>query len=295
MRKTPAPLACSLALAAALAASSPAADPAAPPRPEPPAPRDVRTMTARELLAEFHGAVERVRPASQWRVDLVNALRRLGPALTDTLRPDLVDPDPAVRTRALWALAAVGNKARPLVTEVMAAAASDNPSVRAAALPVLCHLRDPRAFGLLVRASRDPDPAVRSSLLRNGHDALADAPFALAVGALDDADINVRMAAVGDLGLRKDKRAVAHLLPHLDDETVLHHDVRGGVRTTRRVSDEVVHSLELLVNGTYLLPGEKTQADYDALVQRWKAWRKADGPAFDEALYEEPEVKRANR
>ncbi|MDB5298797.1 MAG: hypothetical protein JWO87_460, partial [Phycisphaerales bacterium] len=148
---------------------------------------------------------------------------------------------------------------------------------------------------LLMQATRDPDAGVRSTVIRNGRAALADAPFALAVGALTDTDIHVHVAAVQELRRLKDKRAVAHLTPLLDDQAVLHHDVRNGVRTTHRMCDEAVEALEYLVNGVYLLPGDKTQADYDDLVQRWRDWSKANVQKFDEALYEEPELKKVDK
>ncbi|MDB5305277.1 MAG: hypothetical protein JWM97_2826, partial [Phycisphaerales bacterium] len=59
----------------------------------------------------------------------------------------------------------------------------------------------------------------------------------------------------------------------------------NGVRTTHRMCDEAVEALEYLVNGVYLVPGDKTQADYDDLVQRWRDWSKANVQKFDEALY----------
>ncbi|MDB5295643.1 MAG: hypothetical protein JWO31_1626, partial [Phycisphaerales bacterium] len=139
----------------------------------------------------------------------------------------------------------------------------------------------------------DPDPGVRSAVVRNGQAALADAPFAVAARALADPDVHVRVAAAGALATTKDKRAAAYLWPLLDDETVLHHDVRGEINTTRRACDEAVQALEMVVNGVYLLPGDKTQADYDALVRRWRDWRAASGPAFDAAQYDEPELRRA--
>ncbi|MDB5302924.1 MAG: lyase, partial [Phycisphaerales bacterium] len=208
---------------------------------------------------------------------------------------ELGNADPEIRTRALRVLISLGNKARPLLPEVMAAAADDRPGVRLAAVQVLCHLREPRAFDLLMQATRDPDAGVRSSVIRNGRAALADAPFALAVGALSDTDIHVHVAAVQALCWLKDKRAVAHLTPLLDDQAVLHHDVRNGVRTTHRMCDEAVEALEYLVNGVYLLPGDKTQTDYDDLVQRWRTWSKEKGQKFDEALDEEPELKTADK
>lgn len=112
---------------------------------------------------------------------------------------------------------------------------------------------------------------------------------------MTDTDIHVHVAAVQELRRLKDKRAVAHLTPLLDDQAVLHHDVRNGVRTTHRMCDEAVEALEYLVNGVYLLPGDKTQTDYDDLVQRWRDWSKANVQKFDEALYEEPELKKVDK
>jgi HEAT repeat protein len=288
MRLDPVRIVCSFLFALALAASSPAAEP-------PPAAGDVGTMTMRQLLAEFNGPAELSRPVSQRRVDVINALRRLGPPLIDAMRAELGNGDPEARVRALRVLLSLGNKARPLLPGVVVAATDNSPGVRSVAVQVLCQLRDPRAFDVLMQAARDPDAGVRSSVIRNGRAALADAPFTFAVGALTDADVHVRVTAVQELRWLKDKRAVAHLSPLLSDQTVLHHDVRNGVKTTHRMCDEAVEALEYLVNGVYLLPGDKTQTDYDDLVERWHAWSKEKGQRFDEALYEEPELKKAGK
>ncbi len=255
---------------------------------------DAPAKTVQQLLAEFHGNIERSIPVSQHRVDVINALRRAGKPLIDVLRADLAGNDAEVRTRALRVLLALGNHARPLLPEVIAAMGDDNPRVRAAAVPVLCYLRDPSGFNAIVQAAGDPDRDVRIAVIRHGRAALADAPFALAVLALKDRDLHVRVAALSELSLMKDKRAAGYLAPLLDDQTVLHYDVREGVKTARRVCDEAVQGLEYQINGVYLLPGKKTQEDYDALVQWWRQWWKTDGAKSEAAQYEEPELKRAN-
>jgi HEAT repeat protein len=248
-----------------------------------------------QLLAEFHADVELSRPVSQRRIDLINALRHAGQPLIDAMRIELGNSDPAVRTRALRVLQSIGNQARPLVPEVMTAAADESPAVRAVAVSVLCNLRDPRAFDTLLRASRDTDTGVKIAILRNGKAALADAPFALAVRALADADLHVRMAALSDLSLTQNKRAAAYVAPLLNDETILHHEVRNGVKTTRRVCDEAVMALEYHVNKAYSLPGNKTQGDYDELVKWWRCWWKENGEKFDAAQYAEPDLVRATK
>lgn len=237
-------------------------------------------MTMQQLLAEFHGPPELSRPVSERRVDLINALRRLGQPLIETLRTDLANAEPEVRIRALRVLMSLGNQARPLVPEVIAAANHDNAGVRAAAIPVLCQIRDPRAFDTLLQAANDPDQAARTAILRYGRRALSEAPFAVSVRALKDKNIHVRVAAVQELSMLKDKRAVAHLALVLEDQTVLHHDVRDGVTTTHRMCDEAVQGIEMLVNGVYMLPGKKNQKDYDALVQFWRGWWKSAGSSL---------------
>jgi hypothetical protein len=274
----------SLTLATTASATDPPAEAAAEP--------DVRAMTVPQLLAEFHGRMELRVPVSQRRVDLLKALRRAGQTLLDAMRADLGNGDPAVRKRALYVLMSLGKGARPLVPAIMDAASDGDPDVRATAVSLLCLVRDPAAFQVLLRAAHDPSAGVRSTVLRQGREALADAPLALAAEGLNDADLHARVGALDALSWSKDKRAAAYIASMLDDETVLHHNVRGDVRTTHRVCDEAVRGLEYVVNGVYLLPGNKTQKDYDDLVQWWRGWRKADGQKFDQALYEEPELKR---
>jgi HEAT repeat protein len=131
------------------------------------------------------------------------------------------------------------------------------------------------------------------TVVRDGAAALADAPFAVNVLALKDADRNVREVAIRSLQMLKDKRAVAYLVPLLEDETVLHSVIRDGIKTTHRPCDSVVLALEYIVNGKYVLPDRETQEMLDARVKTWRAWWKEKGVAFDESLYAEPELVRA--
>lgn len=254
---------------------------------------DLKTMTVAQLLAEFHDNTGKLTtPESQRRVDLVNALRRAGPPLIEALRVDLADADFNVERRALYVLSRLGNKARPLATEIMKAAESTDAGVRATSLSVLARLRDPRSFELIARAMHDPAARVRAAVLRDGSLALADAPFALAVLALSDSDATVRNQAIYQLCFSKDKRAVAYLAPHLEDENLLHYVVWQGVKTGHRNCDATVQALDYLVNGVYQTPDKKTQEEKDAQVKQWREWWKDKGAAFDAALYEEPEVKK---
>jgi HEAT repeat protein len=281
-----------LTIASAIAAPSLAREP----RPDTVARGDAQATPLPQLLAEFHGSLELSRRVSQRRIDVINALRHAGQPLIDAMRADLANADPAVRTRALRVLQSVGNQARPLLPEVQAAAGADEtPGVRSVAVAVLCNLRDPRAFDTLVRATRDSDSGVRMSVIRYGKAALEDAPFAVAVRALADSDLHVRMAGLQELSLSQNKRAAAYVAPLLNDETVLHHEVRNGVKTSHRVCDQAVMALEYHVNKAYPLPGNKTQADYDELVKWWRAWWKENGEKFDSALYEEPDLQQASK
>ncbi len=262
---------------------------AAPPAPQP----DLKTMSLPELLAEFHNNQTRTIPEPQRRVDLYNTLRHAGAPLLDLLRKDLADPDPKTARNALYVIAYLGNTARPLVPQLLTLAESKDPDLRSNALSILCRLRDPRAFDLITRAAHDPSEAVRITIVPDGPPALADARFAIAVNALSDPDDSVRHAAIDQLTYLNDKRAVAYLAPLLDDAKVLHNNIINGIKTTHRNCDNAARALEYLVNGKYLVATDDTQEQLDARVQQWQTWRKEKLPAFDAALYAEPDLQRS--
>jgi hypothetical protein len=131
------------------------------------------------------------------------------------------------------------------------------------------------------------------TIVRDGGPALADARFAIAVNALTDPDESVRHTAIDQLTFLNDKRAAAYLAPLLDDAKVLHNTIINGINTTHRNCDNVAHALEYLVNGKYLTSMDDTQEQLDARVAQWQTWRKEKLPAFDAALYVEPDLKRA--
>jgi hypothetical protein len=261
---------------------------------EPPAAEpDVATMTLPQLLAEFHTRTEMTVPEPQRRIDIYNALRHTGQPLTDLLRKDLASPDAPTARNALSVLAFLGNAGRPLIPELLTVAESDNPELRAPAISVLARLRDPRSFDLIARAVHDPSARVRAAVVSDGARALADARFAVAVMALKDPDTSIRAAAITELEFLNDKRAAIYLAPLLDDDQILHNEIRDGVKTAHRNRDSVAHALEYLVNGKYLTSYTDTQDQLDARVKEWQTWSKEKAPSFDAALYVEPDLKKS--
>jgi len=256
---------------------------------------EIGKMTMDELLEEFHHPPGEVLslPAPQRRIDVINALRHLGEPLVTKLRADLKDPDVKVKTRAEMVLNNLGNVARPAVPELVEAMGDPSDEVRWWAVAVLGHLRDPRAFHVLVNAARDPASGVRSAVLQHASDSLADGAFATAVLALSDQDLYVRCSAIQRLWMLRDKRAVAFLAPLLEDTGVRSYSIREGVKTADRNCDDAARALELLVNGTYVSPMKGTQEEHDRLVEKWKVWWKETGAEFDAKLYAEPDLKRA--
>ena len=257
---------------------------------------DVGRMTMDQLLEEFHhppeGEGKMIHPPPQRRIDVINALRRLGDPLVDHLRADLTGPDAKARIAAMQVLCNLGNVARPAVPELVRAMGDPDPQVRSCAVIAVGNLKDPRAFHALVKATGDPAPGVRYAVLSYAFPSLADARFAAAVLALSDEDQLVRVAAVTQLKWLNDKRAVPFLVPLLEDTGVRSYSVREGVKTADRNCDDTARALELLVNGTYVSPMEGTQEQHDRLVEKWKVWWKETGAEFDAKLYAEPELKR---
>ena len=258
---------------------------------------EIGKMTMDQLLNEFFNPRgETGIPAPQRRIDLINALRRLGAPLVERMRKDLKDPNVKVKTRAEMVLNNLGNVARPAVPELVAAMSDPSEDVRQWAVGVLGHLRDPRAFHALVNATHDPSPRVRSWVLRNATESLSDGAFATVVLALSDQDPGVRHSAIKSLWFLHDKRAVAFLAPLLEDAVVLSYSVeRNGVKTATRNCDAVVNTLEYLVNGHPVFPGldKGTQEEHDQAVKTWKAWWTEQGGEFVRKLYAEPELKRS--
>jgi HEAT repeat protein len=257
---------------------------------------DVKSMTMEELLEEFHHPPYRMpRPLPQRRIDVINALRKLGDPLLLKLKADLASPDPEVVKAAERVLGNLGNAARDAVPELVAALGHEDDEVRAWAVPALSHLKDPRAFYPLVEATRDPSSRVRAAVLRSASGCLADGCFATAAVALGDENKSVRKAAIDQLKMLKDKRAVPLLVPLLEDAEVHHYNVREGIKTANRNCDEVVLALEYIVNGRYIGVSRTTQEENDQKVQQWRQRWKENGDEFVRQLYAEPELRRSTR
>lgn len=127
------------------------------------APPDVKKMTMEELLEEFfHPSGGKQLPSSQRQIDVINALRRLGDPLVRKLREDLAKPDPKVRIAAIQVLGNLGNVARGAVCELVQAMSDENEEIRLWAVRTVGHLKDPRAFYPLIKATQDPSPQVRA-------------------------------------------------------------------------------------------------------------------------------------
>jgi hypothetical protein len=136
--------------------------------------------------------------------------------------PDLEDPDPAVRRRAVGRLAGVSG--RVALARLVAALADDDPSVRDRAVRVLAGRKDPLEPPRLARtARRDGRALVREGLAR----VLARRPGEDGVSALidllGDRSARVRAEAARSLGVVGDGTAV-------DALQVLLRDRRPGPR-----------------------------------------------------------------
>lgn len=256
----------------------------------------VQTMTLDQLLAEFHDPGEPLsRPPPQRRIDILNALRHQGEPLLTRLKRDLGNDSPAIRVAAAQVLTNLGPAARPAVPELVKAMADQDDNVRRWAVIAVGPLQDPRAFPALVQASRDPSPRVRSALLVQGRPAMADAVFATAALAVTDKDIFVRAAAITQLKLLKDKRAVPLVAACLEDVEIQSHDVRDGIRTANRNCDEAVKALDYLVNGTFEMVSKDDQAGNDRKVEHWRNWWKTNQSAILKELDTVPDLVRPTR
>lgn len=254
------------------------------------------TMTLEQLLAEFHDPGERISmPPSQRRIDILNALRHQGEPLLTRLKRDLGNDSPAIRVAAAQVLTNLGPAARPAVPELVKAMADQDDNVRRWAVIAVGPLQDPRAFPALVQASRDPSPRVRSALLVQGRPAMADAVFATAALAVTDKDIFVRAAAITQLKLLKDKRAVPLVAACLEDVEIQSHDVRDGIRTANRNCDEAVKALEYLVNDTFQLDSKDNQEGNDRKGEHWRNWWKTNQESILKELDTVPDLVRPSR
>ena len=256
----------------------------------------VAKMTMAELLDEFHSPGEILsRPPPQRRIDVINALRKLGAPLIARLKTDLGDASPKVKVAAAQVLANLGQAARFAVPELVNALQDRDDNVRFWAVMALGPLKDPRAFQSLVLASRDPSPRVRGAVLQNAAPSLADAAFAAAAVALGDKEESVRRTAIYQLKMMKDKRAVPLVVACLDDTDVHGYDVRDGIKTANRNCDEAVMALDHIVNGKFMMVSKENQEGNDRKVTEWREWWKANGDQFLKDLCADPDLVRPTR
>lgn len=255
---------------------------------------DVKTMTMDELLNEFHHPPGGIlpHPPPQRRIDVINALRKIGDPLIEKLKDDLRNSNPKVKTAAAGVLMNLGEAARPAVPEIVEAMNDADEDVRASAVRAVSHLKDPRAFYALVNATHDPSPRVRYAVLQSAHPCLSDAVFAVATVALSDNDSLVRKGAIYQLKMLKDKRAVPFLIPLLEDIEIHHYNVKKGIKTANRNCDEVVLALEHILKGRFMVNSKGTQEENDLKVKEWRQWWKEHGDDFKKKLYAEPELRR---
>lgn len=253
---------------------------------------DVKTMTMEDLLHEFHQPSRVMRPVSQRRIDIINALRKIGDPLIEKLKDDLKNSNPKVKRAAAHVLITLGEAARPAVPEIVEAMNDADEDVRASAVRAVSHLKDPRAFYALVNATHDPSPRVRYAVLQSAHPCLSDAVFAVATTALSDKDKVVRKGAIYQLKMLKDKRAVPFLIPLLEDIEIHHYNVKKGIKTASRNCDEVVLALEHILKGRFMVNSKGTQEENDLKVKEWRQWWKEHGDDFKKKLYAEPELRR---
>lgn len=244
--------------------------------------RDVKEMTVEELLEEFHHPPYRMstRPVPQRRIHIINALRRLGEPLVQNLKEDVNNPDTEVKIAAEQVLANLGEVTRAAVPELVEAMGDGDERVRMWAVRAVGQLKDPRAFYALVRAANDPSPMVRSAVLQNAHDCLADGLFAAAAVALSDVNRTVRRAAIYRLRMLKDQRAVPLLMSLLDDKEVRSH---------------VVVALESIIKPPFRVPSGGTRGQKDAKARGWQQWWKEHGGEFVRNLYPQRELRRPTR
>ena len=123
----------------------------------------------------------------------------------------------------------------------------------------------------------------------------ADGAFALLALGATDKDTDVRIAALQQLKLFGDKRAVLHIAPFLDDVKVQQYEVRDNIKLAWRNCDTAVQALEKIINGKSIVTRKGSQEDQDRAVEQWRQWWKDNGEKFTKELDVEPELKRPNK
>lgn len=133
------------------------------------------------------------------------AVRLLSKTNEDALIPHILDalddPEPLVRNAALSALGYNRDQKIAHITHILERLHDEDATVRLTAVTMLARsmLKDTRIFEGILRATDDPDPAVRRAALR----ALSDFNDERAIDAyldhIEDPDLNVREAAMRGL------------------------------------------------------------------------------------------------
>lgn len=147
------------------------------------------------------------------------ALGRVGdPRAVDPLVVTLDDPDRNVRELALLGLAEIDDERR--VESIVGALRDPDKGVRSVAVSILNDIGGPRAIEALTgTATSDPDPHTRDmamgglARLEGGRVAVPDL-----IGLLDDANAEIRNAAVQALGEMGDSRAIPSLVARVGSE-----------------------------------------------------------------------------
>jgi len=148
------------------------------------------------------------------------ALARTGEASVPALLDILASPDQPedIKGHAAWALAFIGSEAADHLYKALNAASLD---VRCAVIGALGHVAqeqsDEKSCNLLVSALTDPEPLIRTEAAA----ALGQVNYPPAVPhlilAIQDADLDVRKAAINSLGKIGDRSALESLQPLLND------------------------------------------------------------------------------
>ncbi|MGF1521556.1 MAG: HEAT repeat domain-containing protein [Leptolyngbyaceae cyanobacterium] len=152
------------------------------------------------------------------------ALARTGEAAASSLLDILAAPEhpQEIKGHAAWALAFMGAEAEPYLYK---AANSDSLDVRCAVVGAMGHVAqeksDEKSCDFLVSALTDPEPLMRTEAAA----ALGQINYPKAVPhlilALQDADLDVRKAAINSLGKLGDTQALNALNALLTDESTV--------------------------------------------------------------------------
>ena len=198
------------------------------------------------LVVDTGGWYKLCCPTSQlWKPDVLGAIYRVrrvdAPEIEDPrglelawddapieeLGARLGDGRPAVRDRAVAALAQRGAEAVPILESVLSG--DSGPIARLGAVWSACRIDDPDARSVARMALADPDPTVRQAALHTVSVRRDRGAFKPALTILQSGEPAERRAAAEVLGRLGDASAVRHLLqaaaPLGPDDWALHHSI----------------------------------------------------------------------